>query len=239
MSVLFLEISKNQEGNRLFDLVAAVAAGVSMAIATLGGLWAQQRYINSTWPFLAAVVLLYMLKDRMKEWLKTFFSRKMTGVLADWSVRIRDSQHGLDIGRCREAFGFLRPDQVPPEVAALRHRQARTSIEATGKPEAVLKYEKEITLDGRVVGKLGGLHHEINDIIRFNLSRFLAQADDPVTPVIVYDPVSDRVEEVACPKVYHLNAVFVLRAEDKKPPALEHIRVILDKRGIQALEHVS
>jgi hypothetical protein len=240
MSVLFLEISKDKEGGRVSDVFAAIAAGISMLVASLVGLWVQQRYLSSTWPFLVTIVLLYMLKDRLKEWLRTFFSRKMTRFLADYSVRIFDSHSGLDIGRCREAFGFLRPEQIPPEVLALRHRNARASIEPTSKPEVVIKYEKEITLNGKVVEKLGGLQHEINDIIRFNLSQFLVQADDPVAPVIIYDPVRDQVEEIACPKVYHINLVFVLRAEDKhKPPSMEHVRVVIDKQGIRSLQHMT
>lgn len=238
MSVLFLEITKNRRGSRVLDLIAAIAAGVSMAIATLGSLWAQQRYLNSTWPLLAALVVLYMVKDRTKEWLKTYFSRKMTGLLADWSVRIQDPHHGLRIGHCKEGFGFLRREQVPPEVWALRHRHDGASIEHEGKPETVLKYEKEITLDGRVVAKLGGLHHDINDIIRFNLSRFLARADDPTTPVMLYGAQENRVRAVDCPKLYHLNAVFVLRGAGSERPILEHVRVLMDKNGIQALSHV-
>ncbi len=237
MSVLFLEITKSREGNRLLDLFAAIAAGVSMAIATMGGFWAQQRFLNSTWPLLAALVLLYMVKDRTKEWLRSFFSKEMTRMLADWDVRIRDPRRGLDLGRCREAFGFLRREQVPPEVWAMRHQQARTSIEALGKPEVVIKYEKEVSLDGRIVEKLGGPRQELSDIIRFNLAGFLTQADDPTTPVTVYDPSRDRVETVDCPKVYHLNAIFVLHAEGNLQRSLEHVRVVLDKRGIQALEH--
>ena len=238
MSALFLEISKDTEGSRISDIFAAIAAGVSMLVASLGGLWAQQRYLTSTWPFIVTIVLLYMLKDRLKEWLRSFFSKKMTRFLADYSVRIHDLHSGLDIGRCREAFGFLRREQIPPAVLALRHRNARATIESTSKPEVVIKYEKEITLDGKVVAKLGGLHHEINDIIRFNVSHFLVQTDDPVAPVLVYDRERDQVEEMACPKVYHLNVVFVLLAEDEQtPPTMEHVRVIIDKHGIRSLEH--
>ncbi|HLO67162.1 MAG TPA: hypothetical protein VK188_09105, partial [Holophaga sp.] len=237
MGVLFLEITRSEEGHRLLDLFAAIAAGVSMAIATLGSIWAQQRFLSSTWPFLAAVVLIYMVKDRTKEWLRTYFFRRMTGALADWSERIVDPQGGRVLGRCREAFGFLPLSQVPAEVAALRHRQARSVLEAAGKPEVVFKYEKEITLDASAIRRLGALPQEINDILRFNLTRFMARADDPETAVIAYDPGTDAVEERTCPKVYHLNAVLVLRAEDGRPPSREHVRIILDKRGILGLEH--
>lgn len=237
MGVLFLEITRSEEGHRLLDLFAAIAAGVSMAIATLGSIWAQQRFLSSTWPFLAAVVLIYMVKDRTKEWLRTYFFRRMTGALADWSERIVDPQGGRVLGRCREAFGFLPLSAVPPEVTALRHRQARSVLEAAGKPEVVFKYEKEITLDASAIRRLGDLPQEINDILRFNLTRFMARADDPETAVIAYDPGSDAVEKRICPKVYHLNAVMVLRAEDGRPPSREHVRIILDKRGILGLEH--
>ena len=49
----------------------------------------------------------------------------------------------------------------------------------------------------------------------------------------------DLVEEYACPKTYHVNIVFVLRAHgDPTPVAVERVRVVLDKTGIRQLKEV-
>ncbi|MCC6748141.1 MAG: hypothetical protein IT371_10810 [Deltaproteobacteria bacterium] len=238
MSVLFLEISKEKEGRRIADLGAAIAAGLAMLVATVAGVFAQQRYGLNTWPFVVALVVSYMLKDRLKDWLKLYFSAKMTRFLADYDVRIHDPLHGVNIGRCREAFSFIGKEKVPSEVLSFRHRDSKTMIETSGKPEVVMKYEKEITLLGSSIANLDDLHHDINDIIRFDISQFLVRTDDPVAAVPAYQVETDRVELVECPKVYHINVVFVLRAQTGEAGrvTMERIRVILDKRGIRKLE---
>lgn len=61
--------------------------------------------------------------------------------------------------------------------------------------------------------------------------------DDPVRPLLAYDERLQRVREIPCHKVYHLNLVFVLRAlGSDATPCVEHARVILDKGGIRRLE---
>jgi hypothetical protein len=61
--------------------------------------------------------------------------------------------------------------------------------------------------------------------------------DDPVRSLFAFDEALQRVREISCGKVYHLNVVFVLRALDARSPArIEHARVIVDKGGIRRLE---
>ncbi|MEM6996073.1 MAG: hypothetical protein AAF721_36540, partial [Myxococcota bacterium] len=85
-SVLFLELSKEAEGQRVAQLGAAAAAGVAMLLSTVLAIWSQQVYGVNTFPFVVALVLGYMLKDRIKDWLKAYFSTKATRWLYDYSV---------------------------------------------------------------------------------------------------------------------------------------------------------
>jgi hypothetical protein len=233
-SVLFLRISKETEGRRLTDLIAAFAAGVAMLLATLAAIFSQRRWGWASLPFVGGVVVSYILKDRVKDWLKIYFSMKMTRWLADYNVRIRDPESGVVLGRCREAFSFLPETRVPAGILERRHRDAMSPVEAEGKPEVVMKYEKDVHLDGRIIGDRYGRMSDINDIIRFNISHFLARTDDPIRVVRYYDPAGDAVESVRCPKVYHVNVVFAFRGADRT--TLERVRVVLDKRGIRRLE---
>ncbi len=237
MSVLFLEISKEQEGRRAGEVAAGIAAGVAMLVATGLGIMSQARYGVNSLPFVVAIVASYILKDRIKEWLKRFFTKRLTR-LADYDVKIRDPDTGTVLGRCREAFSFIGPRRVPRDVWQRRHRDAVSAIEADSKPEVLMKYEKEVYLNGHTIAELYGRLNDINDIIRFNISDFLVRTDDPVRKVRHYDSEADVVDTVKCAKVYHLNVVFVLRAEDEAgaQATLERVRVIIDKTGIRRLE---
>src|SRR5262249_37449670 len=112
-SVLFLEISKEKEGQRVGDAIAATAAGGAMLVATALSIMSQRYYGVNSLPFVLAIVASYMLKDRIKDWLKLYFSSKMTHWLADYDVRIRDPETGVVLGNCREAFAFIDPTKVP------------------------------------------------------------------------------------------------------------------------------
>ena len=237
MSVLWLDIHTEREGRRLGEVGAAIAAGAAMIFAVAAAFFAQARWGLNTWPFFVAAVVSYMLKDRIKAWLNQTFLARMSRWLWDHSVRILDPASGAIIGQCREAVTFLDPDDVPASVLRMRHSADPSPLDRTRKPEVVIKYDKAVGLWGRAIAQHHGRLKDISDIIRFDVSRFLMRADDPSTDERVYDPVSDVVRKVACPKVYHLNVVFVLKSgSGGSVIATQRMRVVLDQRGIRRVE---
>lgn len=239
MSVLFLEISKEKE-SRAADLFAAIAAGIAALFFTAAAIATQVWYALNSLPFILIAAVSYILKDRIKDWTKSYFASKLTRWLWDYNVRIEDPINGVTIGRCREAFCFMAPEQVSPDVLRRRHESATSAIELDLKRESIIRYEKDIHLLGKTIDGLHGRLHEINDIIRFNINSFLPRTDDPVRTIRWFDAEHNRVDNVECPKVYHLNIIFVLRAHSakqaKRPPQIERVRVVLDKNGIRRLE---
>jgi hypothetical protein len=252
-SVLFLEIHKEKEGRGITNVVAGVAAAVAMAFSTVAAIWSQGAYGLNSFPFVLAIVISYVFKDRIKEWLRAYFSGLLSPWLYDYSVHIHDPVAGVVVGRCRESFGFLSPSQVPPEILRRRHADSRSVLEPESKPEVVMKYVKDVTLLGQRISRTHGRLGDVNDIIRFNVSGFLSRMDEPRQIVATYSPELDGVTAVSCPKAYHVNLVMVLTAEGQKasgrrkgseqhrPPktvSIERFRVILDKRGIRSLQVV-
>lgn len=238
-SVLWLEISKQKEGRGLSNLGAAIAAGTAMAFALVAAIVGSRWYVMNTWGFVVAGTLTYILKDRIKDWLKGFFSSRTGRWLADYAVDIRDPITGNQIGRCRESFHYLGESKVPRDVLAFRHADARSPIEPQAKPEVVIKYEKSVRLgNAALIERLHLEDYELNDIMRFSLAQFLVRADDPTSTVPVYDPERDAVTTRAFHKVYHLNVVMVFTAVDA-PPVMKRVRVVFDKHGIRRLEEVA
>lgn len=102
-------------------------------------------------------------------------------------------------------------------------------------PEVVLHYVKNVAIRGRRIGNVHGRRRAINDIIRWNLSSFLARMDDPERVVEVLDLRSRQLRAVRCPKRYELNVVLMLKAEDRVE-LIQRFRIVLDRDGIHALE---
>lgn len=237
MSVLWLDIHTEREGRRLSEVGAAAAAGAAMAFAVAAAFYAQSLWGMNTWPFFVAAVLSYMAKDRIKAWLNQTFLARMNRWLWDHSVKIRDPESGAVIGQCREAVSFLTPDDVAASVLRMRYAAEPSPLDRTRKPEVVIKYDKAVGLRGKTIATHHGRLKDISDIIRFDVSRFLVHADDPRTDERVYDPLLDKVRKVPCPKVYHLNVVFVLKAGSGGDViATQRCRVVLDQRGIRRVE---
>jgi hypothetical protein len=240
-SVLWLEISKQKEGRGIGNLGAAIAAGAAMAFALvaalLGARLGARWYVTDTWGFVVAGTITYIFKDRIKDWLKGFFSSQTGRWLADYATEIRDPVSGSEIGRCRESLAYHEPDAVPREVLALRHAQTPTALESDAKPEVVIKYEKDVRLNGaRLIERLHLGDYEINDIMRFCVTPFLVRADDPIMSLPVYDRERDVIRHREFHKTYHLNLIMVMRCAHDAAPVMQHVRVVFDKHGIRRLE---
>lgn len=236
-SVLFLEMKKEKEGRGAANVMAGFAAAVAMLFSTIAAIWSQHIYGMNSFPFVVAIVIAYVFKDRIKEWLRAYFSAKLGPWLYDYSVLIRDPVADAVVGRCRESFVYLPTSRVPKDVLRRRHADATSVLERESKPEIVMKYVKDVSLHGRRIASKHGRLGDVNDIIRYNISSFLARMDEPIQHVEAYDAAQDRVRSIACPKSYHVNVVLVLRARDRMV-TMERFRVVLDKRGIKRLSAV-
>lgn len=237
-SVLFLDINKENEGERWLEIAAATAAGIAMLLSTLAAIWSQQRYGLNSWAFVFALVVGYMFKDRIKDWLRRMFAGQLRRFLADFKVDIVDPLHETKVGRCHESFAFLPRARIPDGVWQARHADSTSVIEKESKREYIMCYSKSVRIRGEVIGELHGRLSDINDIIRFNIRRLLNRADDPTRTVPMYEPEVDRVSQIEMHKLYHLNVVFALKVPGKTS-RIRRVRVVFDKTGIRRLEELA
>jgi hypothetical protein len=239
-SGLFLEVQVS-EWEGLVQFFYGLAAGAAMLFATIVALAAQSRYATNSLPFLSCVVIGYVFKDRIKDWLKLLFSRSMTLWLSDRRADIFDPGTGKRIGSFKEAFSFVPPEQVPPEIHRRRNADNFTTMDQEGKPERVMKYEKEVTLDPKPILACHERRKDLNDIMRFSIDAFLRQADDPKVDYLNLSDESDRLEALHCARVYHVNMIMRYAAQDSAGrPQLSYsrVRIVFTRDGIVRLEEV-
>ncbi|OGS14143.1 MAG: hypothetical protein A2234_10650 [Elusimicrobia bacterium RIFOXYA2_FULL_58_8] len=238
--VLYLK-AEFSEWETLTQVVFGLAAGAAMLFAVLVTLFFQSRYAMNSLPFVMALVVSYVFKDRIKDWLKMLFSKNMTRWISDRKINIIDPVSGGCIGLLKEAVTFIGGRSLPADISRLRNIDNITSIDGEGKPERVFKYKKEIVLyPGKIIK-----HHErrrgLNDIMRFNIRELTAQADDSFVDYPYVDTVTGEIKAAACSRVYHLNLVLKYAYLDRQArPVInyERIRIVLNKDGIVRLEEV-
>ncbi|HCC47655.1 MAG TPA: hypothetical protein DEQ38_06005 [Elusimicrobia bacterium] len=239
--VLYLK-AEFSEWESLTQVFFGLAAGGAMLFAVLVTLFFQRRYAMDSMPFVLAVVVSYIFKDRIKDWLKLLFSKSLTRWISDRKIDILDSSSGgASIGLLKEAVTFIPGRDVPPDISRLRRIDNITSVDEEGKPERVLKYKKEILLYPEVIIKRHERRRDLNDIMRFNIRELVEQADDAEVDYPYVDPADGQVRSAACSRVYHMNMVlkytYFNRAE-KVSLYYERIRIVLNKEGIVRLEEV-
>jgi hypothetical protein len=239
--VLYLR-AEFSEWESLTQVFFGLAAGGAMLFAVLVTLFFQRRYAMDSMPFVLAVVISYIFKDRIKDWLKLLFSRSLTRWISDRKIDILDSAEGsARIGVLKEAVTFIPGRDVPPDITRLRRIDNITSVDEEGKPERVLKYKKEISLFPEVIMQRHERRRDLNDIMRFNIREVVEQADDAQVDYPYVDPADGAVRAASCARVYHMNLVLkytYYNREEQVNIHYERIRIVLNKDGIVRLEEV-
>ncbi|MDJ0947703.1 MAG: hypothetical protein QNJ94_02150 [Alphaproteobacteria bacterium] len=235
-NVLFLDTRTRHEGQVLEHGLFGIAAGISMLFATAVLFVSQSLYGALSLPVFVALVIGYMFKDRIKEMLRVYFSRKVSGVLFDHKTRIyRGPSH--PIGQCRESFDFVDEAAVPDRIMKIRDRDHITEIESDWVSEDILRYRKRIKLSSRAIS---AAYRDIdtdgiNDIMRFNVAAFTRRMGDPRKELFVLD--EDDYRRVKAERVYHLNMVLRYGGDDRV--RYKRLRIVLNRRRIKRIETVS
>ncbi len=239
-SVLYLQI-ETSAGEREAQIIFGIAAGLAMAIFMVVAYYANTRYTPTSMTFAMILTVGYIVKDRIKDLLKLWFLTRWTRWASDRSTEITDPATGKVIGRMREAFSFVRLASVPDEIKRRRFMDNITAIENEGKPEEIIRYEKEVTLFPKLITQFHERRKDLNDILRINISPFLEQADDPKAEHVHLNGKTGKVEVLQCARVYHVNALmrYVVRASgEAETVKYERFRIVLTRKGIKRLEVV-
>lgn len=226
-SDLFLNATKRKNTFLVEQILYSLAAGAAMVVATLSSFFFQQRYGNFTLPFLIALVISYMFKDRLKDWLRLIFAKRVSSTVFDTRTDFRIK--GRHIGWSKEGFDFIDGDKVIPEVIRVRDRNPLFA-EVSGKDEKVLLFRKKVQLWSNELAKASPFPMKgINDIIRYNITEYTRKMDNPNFPLSgswednEYRPITGE-------KIYRLH--FVIQCVYEGHTEYKRVVVKCNRNGI-------
>jgi hypothetical protein len=234
-SALFLDTRRESEGKLIEQILYGLAAGLSMLLATLVAFYAQKYYGNLTFPLLAVLVVSYIFKDRLKEILRVYLIHKLTRFIFDHKTNIYGEEK-LKIGICKEAFRFVRDEDLPAKIKKIRQREHITDVENSWRGEKVIYYRKQVKLFSQRL-KQAYPDYEfdgVNDIFRFNVNRFLIKMDDPIKRI--FSLKDNQVVSTSGNRVYHINLIQKISRDSKA--SYKRFRLVLTRKGIQRIEPV-
>lgn len=234
-SKLFLNTQQKKEGKFAEQIIYSLAAGVAMIFATGVAFYTQQEYGNFTIPFFITLVIGYMLKDRIKELMRVYFSGKYRKKHFDHKTKIFSGKKH-SIGYCKESFSYIDEENISDRIMKRRNRSHLTEIENDWIGEKVILYRKKIKLYGKKIKtvykdyKISG----INDIARINISRFLDKMTNPEMPMYFIE--NEKYKKIYGNKVYHLNLIINFKTPNKE--FFKRYRIVLNRNGIKRVQKI-
>ncbi|MBN8466849.1 hypothetical protein JYJ95_10000 [Corallococcus exiguus] len=239
MNVLFLSSRRRSGRQGWEEVLFAIAAGVAMAFATSVALWAQVRFTQVSLNFFLIAVVGYMMKDRIKEGLRRMFSRVAATHLYDRTTDLVDPVTARAIGTCEERVDYGAAVKVPQAVSSLRLQDDFLTVSQGELSEAVIRYQKRIVLDARLLPRSERGLTGVTDILRLNVGRFLRDMDEPEFALEYVDLGDFSVGHIRGAKRYPVDLVFrfTVMEDGVRHESAQLVRLVLDRNGIQRMQN--
>lgn len=257
--VLFVQTRRINKDNLYRNFVAAFGAALAAAFAVLTNVQTTRMMLNQEdWSFrIIAITMLgiiaYVFKDRIKDLTKEYFNSRLKSWLPDYDVQMFYTHFDAEgrsqkayLGSSQETVRYLQRASLPPDIDYLRQLGHRAELEPE-RFETVLHYNKRMRfeLEESLRDHFGQAEiRRIHDVLRFDVSQFLAKMADPRQKLSYYS-AEKGILTTDAPRVYHLNLVFRYRVSHWQEGKLlstatdyERLRVVLNKKGIVRVETV-
>ena len=239
-SVLWLKPEVREGARMVLEILYALAAGVAMAFAVAAAILNGNPIgTERIWMWGAIAVLAYMGKDRIKAALQQVFSKVVSRHFPDRRWRIRDRERGVVLGKVDEQSAFVPWDELPAAVLTTRRSTRKHPLEEQARPEKVLWHKKLVSLSAEHVAEADARFGALTEIFRLDLRRWLAHTDDPKRKIVFADPFEGRVCSAIAPRVYNIGVVYRLRRKDDAKATWHRIRVVVSRKGIRRIDHIS
>lgn len=261
-SKTFVDVSKTQAAQRLSESTALVGTAIAAITAAILEQFGRKNVATLASQGLMVVglgVILYVLRDRMKDWARVKLQEKAMVLIPDFETLLVANKKKF--GLSREWLQILASKSVEPEVTEARHSD--TLVERSLRlPEDVLYLRRVFFLDAGFDAP--DLSRSLHENVRLNLDRHLKFMDDPFKDLTDLEANGSFVLSRSH-RVYHFHLVTrttlltgpyarpsrlrvwkhaimaILGMKPKLPPPdrteVRAHRVVLDKSGIVRVEH--
>ncbi len=233
-SELFLNTIKKEDGFLFRQFIYSLAAGVSMIFATIVAFSFQQEYGNFTIPFFIALVLAYMLKDRIKELSRFYFAHKLNSRYFDLKTVLIIGKDA--VGVCRESFDYIANSKVPADILKRRNRSSLLEANNNFTEEQVLLYRMQVQTNSLLINKHTAYELDgINTIIRYTIASLTHKMDNPEVPLYFLED-EHKLTTIKGEKVYFLNMLIHMQHNDQD--VISYYRLVLNRDGIKQIEKI-
>jgi len=231
-SDLFLKVFKKRDGLLVEQIYFSLAAGISMIFATTIAFYTQLKYGNFTIPLFVALVVSYMLKDRIKDLMRFYFVQANKEKYFDnkTTISLKDNP----IGFSKEGMDFITEEMIPQEIMKIRARSPLVEAGNRISDEKIILYRKIIKINReKMVANSKYVFSGINDVMRFYITRIIQKAVTPDAPLYIADD-EGKLSTIITEKMYYLNIIMEMLFEEQTN--YKRYRIVFSRNGIINLE---
>jgi hypothetical protein len=217
--------------------VGSLAAGSAMLIYMLLFAWKSSEFVINSTPFILLAVFLYIVKDRLKEWLKNLYTQQAFKWFPDYKTQILD-WGGHVIGELTESFSFITKDKVPQDFFIKNRHKWEEELSESDFEEGIMFYKREVTLYSHPRTKKAR-RSEINTFFRLSIHHLLQKASDPVHMHLELNSVNSEISLKRLPKIYYIYVLvheFYIGEKGIQEEEVKTYRLVVNKRGIKRVE---
>lgn len=239
LDALTLTTNRFSLDERYQHWIGGISAGFAMLVYISLFFWLGNVFVINSFPFLIVMIIVYVLKDRIKEWLKSYSYLKASKWFPDYVTVIEKYGSKKALGLINESFSFITLQQLPKELKEMRNVEFHTILEAVTRPENIIFYKRNVKINAPSSSESRRLGLSV--IFRYNIHRFLNKAADPSEMHLTLDENTKKILNVRLPKVYHLILIIRTTAMENEKSVnveLKKLRLIVDKNGIKRIENV-
>lgn len=240
-SALYLVPEISRWPKRVSEILAGTAAGVAMAFATLTTIFAEATFIRNSLQWALIVIIGYVFKDRIKEWLRLFFNAVLPRMMADEISSFLSPKTNKKICSSRIKLKFEEPDDLPATVKEIRKDKNNPFRDMLPK-EDIIHYTRDLVMHPLTKHGLERdkfpRENNFTLVTRIRLDDFLKEMDDPNDVVFRMDPNADELDQLNSERVYHLHLVIREYAKKEDLDVYSHYTIVMNKSGIVRIEQM-
>ncbi len=226
-SALFLRSNTTEDGRAVKQISFSLAAGLAMMISLLVTMPFQKYLGNYPSLIFIILILIYMVKDRVKDLTRWLFAYQLKDKYYDNKTII--SIKNKKIGAIKEGMDFITDDKIPDEVLKLRGRNI-LEIDNNLLDEKIVLYRKRVEIDNKKLkNQYTYAFNGINDIIRYHINYISKKMDNPETGIDCLDD-QNQVQRVMTERIYVLHFVIQFKWEELVEYKVFHVTV--NRNGI-------
>lgn len=223
-----METSKIQSG--ISHLFLGSAAALAMLITGIITIIVAKYWGNDSFYWFIAVLILYSLKDRIKDIFKSLFLKRMTTIFSDRIKSIISPINRRKCGKTKESITYPNFVDLSSDIKKLRFK-LKDDISIKQYQEDIIHYNKKVKI---LTNKLYKNHTRlfgIREIMRLDLRRWFHKMDKDIERC--YMPQNGELIKVHGDREYHFNLILQINNSDGK--TLERYRVTANSRKVKSV----